>query len=171
MNLVDSCAWLEYFADDPNADAYAGVIADIPHLVVPTIVLQEVFRRILSQAGENEAMEKFVHMKQGIVAPLDESIAVEAARIGNARKLPLADSVILATARLYDATLWTQDAHFADIDGVWYFAKKQHHRLEAHSPGIEPETEYGDRHQEATAATAPHESQRRRRREAAAAAG
>jgi len=124
MNVVDSSAWLEYFADGPNADAFEKVITDTPRLVVPTIVLLEVFRRILGQRGQKEAADKAVHMRQGILVPLDEGIAMEAARIGQERKLALADSVILATARLYGATLWTQDAHFADIEGVWYFAKR-----------------------------------------------
>ena len=125
MNVVDSSAWLEYFAEGPNAGAFAKAIEDISRLAVPTIILLEVFKRILVQSGEEEALEKALHMKQGLLVPLDEGIAIEAARIGREWKLPLADSVILATARLYGATLWTQDADFAGMEGVWYYPKRK----------------------------------------------
>ncbi len=124
MNLVDSSAWLEYFADGPNAAFFAAAIEDTPNLVVPTICLFEVFKRILQQRGEGEALGKVAQMQQGHVAELDASIAMEAARLGIQMKLPLADSVILASARACDATIWTQDSDFARLPGVKYVAKK-----------------------------------------------
>ncbi len=124
MNLVDSSAWLEYFADGPNASFFATAIEDTPNLIVPTICLFEVFKRILQQRDEGEALSKVAQMQQGHVVELDASIALEAARLGVQLKLPLADSVILASARAHGATLWTQDSDFARLRGVKYVSKK-----------------------------------------------
>lgn len=121
MNIVDSCGWLEYSAGGPNADRYAGPLEDIDKLIVPTVCIYEVFRRLLQQRGRSAALETVAIMRQGTVAPLTDSLAMEAAALGCELKLPLADSVILATARAFGATLWTQDAHFASLPGVRYF--------------------------------------------------
>lgn len=123
MNVVDSSGWLEYFADAPNAKFFAAPIIDTERLVVPTISLLEVFKRVLVQRGENAALQTVAHMRQGTVVPLDTETALLAAKLGAGHKLPLADSVILATARLHGATVWTQDADFKDIEGVRYVAK------------------------------------------------
>jgi predicted nucleic acid-binding protein len=124
MNLVDSCAWLEYFADGPNAPRFAAAIEDTEHLLVPTIVLLEVFKRIAQQAGEEAAIDRTAHLRHGRVVGLDERIAIEAAAIGVELGLPLADSVMLATARRHGATVWTQDADFEGVEGVGYYARK-----------------------------------------------
>jgi len=123
MNLVDSSAWLEYFADGPNAKEFAIAIEDLDHLLVPTLCLLEVFKRVLSQKGETEALEKVAQMHQGKIVDLDASIAMNAAKLGFTLRLPLADSVVLATARMHQAVLWTQDSDFEDIEGVRYFRK------------------------------------------------
>jgi len=123
MNLVDSCGWLEYFADGPHADIYAPAIEDPGSLLVPTICLLEVFKRILQQRGEDAALQAAAAMHQGLVVPLDAGIALSAARISHDLKLPLADSVILTTARAYPAIIWTQDAHFQGLEGVRYQEK------------------------------------------------
>ena len=124
MNLVDSCAWLEFFADGPNAAFFARPIEDIPRLLVPTICISEVFRAVLRQRGERAALQAVTQMQQGHVADLDTSIAINAARIGADLKLPLADSIILATASAHRALVWTQDAHFKGIPGVKYKEKQ-----------------------------------------------
>jgi len=124
MNLVDSSAWLEYFADGPNADFFAAAIEDTGKLVVPTVCLLEVFKRVLQQRGESDALSVATQMQQGRVVELDASLALGAARLSFDLKLPLADSVILATARAHKATLWTQDADFERLPGVKYKAKK-----------------------------------------------
>lgn len=124
MNVVDSSAWLEYFADGGNADFFAPAIEDMPKLVVPSLTLYEVFKRVMQERDEREALEHVAHMRQGQVVDLDENLALSAARVSLALKLPLADSVILATARAYAATIWTQDAHFKGIDQVKYVARK-----------------------------------------------
>lgn len=124
MNLVDSSGWLEYFADGPNAKFFAAPIEATADLVVPTISLYEVFKRILQQRGEGAALQTIALMQQGQVVELSAPISLSAARISVDRKIPMADSVILATAYAYEATLWTQDADFEGIAGVKYAAKK-----------------------------------------------
>ncbi len=120
MNVVDSSAWLEYFANGPNASFFAEPIEDIETLVVPTLILFEVFKRVLQQRDESTALEVAAVMQQGTVVELEATIALNAARLSVELGLPLADSVILATARQYGAELWTQDADFDGIDGVRY---------------------------------------------------
>ena len=124
MNLVDSSAWLEYFADGPNAGSFARAIEDVANLIVPSISLLEVFKRILQQRSETDALRAVAMMKQGAVVNLDAELALTAAKLGSDLRLPLADSVIYATARKYDATLWTQDKDFEGLDAVRYFAKR-----------------------------------------------
>ncbi len=120
MNLVDSCGWLEYFADGPGAGFYAPALEDIERLLVPTICLYEVFKRVLQQRGEDSAIEAVAAMQRGKVVALDESVALTAARLSHDSKLPMADAVILATAHIHEATIWTQDSHFDGIEGVRY---------------------------------------------------
>lgn len=118
MNLVDSCGWLEYLAGGRNAAYFAQPIEDTAHLVVPTICIYEVFRRVMQQAGRSAALEVIAAMRQGKVVTLSENLALEAADLGSLLKLAMADSIILATARAEEATLWTQHAHFKDLPGV-----------------------------------------------------
>ena len=124
MNVVDSSGWLEYFADDVNADFFAAAIEDTTQLVVPSISIYEVFKRVLQQRGEDDALQAVALMVQGIVVELDVHIALEAAQLSDAEKLPMADSIILATARLYGTTLWTQDSDFEGIEDVQYIQKR-----------------------------------------------
>ena len=124
MNLVDSCGWLEFLADGPNAGFFARPLADTENLLVPTICLYEVFKRTLQQRGEEAALDVAALMQQGKVADLDGTVALDAADLAVERKLSLADAVILATARAHGATVWTQDAHFEGLPGVRYRAAK-----------------------------------------------
>ena len=124
MNVVDSSGWLEYFADGPNADFFAPAIQDTKALVVPTLSIYEVFKRILQQREEGEALQAIALMQQGTVVELDSRLALEAAKLSLEESLPLADSVMLATAQAYDAILWTQDSDFKDSSGVKYVRKK-----------------------------------------------
>ena len=118
MNLVDSCGWLEFLADGPNADFFARPLADTKNLLVPTICILEVVKKTLHLRGEEAALDVAALMQQGTLADLDAAIALDAADVGLELKLPLADSVIVATARARGATIWTQDAHFRDLSGV-----------------------------------------------------
>jgi predicted nucleic acid-binding protein len=124
MNVVDSSGWLEYFADGPNADFFAQAIEAVTDLVVPTLSLYEVFKRVLQQRGEGDALQAVAVMIQGQVIDLDMDLALGAAKVSAERKLPLAESVMLATAQAHGATLWTQDADFEEIAGVQYIAKR-----------------------------------------------
>jgi predicted nucleic acid-binding protein len=125
VNVVDSSAWLEYFADGPNAGFFAPAIEETEELVVPSIVLLEVFKRFLQQRSESEALQAAAIMRQGKIVDLDGALALSAAKVGVTSKLPLADSIILATARRFDATVWTQDEDFDGLPGVKYRSKKK----------------------------------------------
>ncbi len=124
MNVVDSSAWLEYFANGPNASFFAKPVEQIDKSIVPSLSLFEVFKRVLQQRDENDALQAFAVMQQGTTVDLDSSVALNAARLSVENKLPMADSVILATARKYDAMLWTQDAEFKGLDNVEYRKRK-----------------------------------------------
>ena len=124
MNVVDSSGWLEYFADALNADFFAPAIENLSELIVPSITIYEVFKRVLQQRGENDALLAVATMQQGQVTDLDSTLALSAAKASIELKLPMADSIILVTARAYEATLWTQDSDFEGIDGVEYKDKK-----------------------------------------------
>lgn len=124
MNVVDSSGWLEYLADGPNADFFAPAIQAVAELLVPTLSLYEVFKRVLQQKSESDALQAVALMQQGTVIDLTSPIAISAASISHGEKIPMADSVMLASAKHYGATLWSQDSDFAKIAGVKYVAKK-----------------------------------------------
>jgi toxin FitB len=124
MNVIDSSGWLEYLADGKNANFFVAPIRDSEHLLTPTICLFEVFKRTLLEMGEEKALDTMGTITFGQIVDLTRDIAIEAARLSSELKLAMADSIILATARTQAATLWTQDAHFKDIEGVKYIEKK-----------------------------------------------
>jgi predicted nucleic acid-binding protein len=124
MNVIDSSGWLEYFTDGPNTYYFESAIKDEKHLIIPTICMYEVFKITLSRAGEDEVLRVAGLMSFGRTVDLDKEIALAAAYLSIKRKLAMADSLILATALAYNATLWTQDEHFKDIPGVKYIEKK-----------------------------------------------
>ena len=124
MNVVDSSAWLEYFTEAPNADYFAKPIEDIDQLLVPSITIYEVFKKVMLEKGEEMALQIVAHMRTGRLVEVSEDLAIDAARLSVAHKLPMADSLILATARAHDAWIWTQDEHFKGLDKVNYKAKR-----------------------------------------------
>ncbi len=124
MNVVDSSAWLAYFADEPTADFFAPAIEDTDSLVVPVVCLYEVFKVLLRESGEDAAFQAVAAMQQGEVVELDASLALEAAKIGLEEGLAFADSIVFAVARQAGATFWTQDAHFSGKAGVQFRAKQ-----------------------------------------------
>jgi len=119
-HVVDSSGWLEYFTDSDRADLFAPAIEDTEHLLVPVISIYEVFKKVLRERGEDDALQVASLMQAGRVIDLDGELVLEAAR----HALPMADSLIYATALRHGATLWTQDEHFKDLPEVRYFAKK-----------------------------------------------
>ena len=123
-NIVDLSAWLAYFADEPSAADFAAAIEDLRRLVVPAICLLEVFKIVARQRGEGDALQAVAIMQQGTVVDLDPALALSAARAGLDHKLPLADSIVYATARAVDGIVWTQDEGFAGLPDVQYIPKR-----------------------------------------------
>jgi predicted nucleic acid-binding protein len=124
MNLVDSSGWMEYFIKGENCAFFAPVIKDIGSLVVSTINMYEVYKKTALQCGEEEALSAIGWMSTGRVVDITQEIALAAAILSLEHKLPMADSLILATAHTMDAILWTQDEHFEDLEGVQYTRSK-----------------------------------------------
>ncbi len=124
MNIVDSSGWLAYFADEPNAKHFLTPLSDSTLLVVPTVTIYEVFKVILRESSENDALQAAIAMQKGTVVDLTAPRAIAASRLSLERNLPMADSIILATAQEFDAILWTQDSDFRNISNVKYFPKK-----------------------------------------------
>jgi len=124
MNIVDSSGWLAYFADEPNAKHFISPLKDTDSLVVPTITVYEVFKVVLRESSENEALQATAAMQKGTVVDLTVTLAIAASKLSLEKGLPMADSIILATAKAYDAILWTQDSDFRNMAGVKYFPKK-----------------------------------------------
>lgn len=121
MNLVDSSGWLEYFTDGKNARRFSAAIEDTERLIVSSINIYEVYKKVISERDEDAALEAVAMMQQGKVVEVTASIAIQAAKFSHIFKIPLADSIIYITARDSGAVLWTQDADFKDLDGVKYF--------------------------------------------------
>ena len=123
MNIVDSSGWLSYFADEPSSKHFQIPLQDIDALVVPSITIYEVFKVVLRESGEHEALQAVAAMQKGYVVDLTTRLAIAASKMSLQYRLPMADSIILATAHDCNATIWTQDIHFENLPGVNYFQK------------------------------------------------
>jgi predicted nucleic acid-binding protein len=123
LNLVDSSGWLEYFSNGKNADIFARIVEDTENLVVSTINIYEVYKKILQQRDENSALQAIALMQQAKVIPVDSTLSLLAAKISIDLNIPMADSIILASAVSNNSTLWTQDSDFKDIPGVKYIKR------------------------------------------------
>ncbi len=117
--VLDSSCWLEYLADTPRADLFAPAVEAPERLVVPVLTVYEVVKKLMRESGDEAATAALALMQQSEVVEIGLPLAMDAALNG----LPLADSLIYATARHHDAELWTQDAHFEGLAGVRYFPK------------------------------------------------
>ncbi|MDQ7837990.1 MAG: type II toxin-antitoxin system VapC family toxin [Thermodesulfobacteriota bacterium] len=124
MNIVDSSGWLAYFADEPNAKHFIIPLKDTASLVVPVVTIYEVFKVVLRESSENEALQAVAAMQKGTVVDLTVEVAIVASKLSLQHQLPMADSIILATSRVFNAKIWTQDSDFKNISGVKYFPKK-----------------------------------------------
>jgi len=124
MNLVDSSGWLEYFADGKNAKYFAPVIEKTNKLLVSSINLYEVFKKVLQVKDEKHALQAIGLMQQAKVIQIDSTIAINAAKFSYEKKIPMADSLIYITARKFKAKVWTQDSDFKDLEGVEFIRKK-----------------------------------------------
>jgi predicted nucleic acid-binding protein len=123
MNIVDSSGWLEYFSGGPNAEHFLPPLQEPSSLIVPTITIYEVFKVVLREAGENEALQAIAAMQKGTIAELTVSAAMSAAKLSMQHNLPMADSIILATAISYSCVIWTQDSDFENLQRVKFFPK------------------------------------------------
>lgn len=123
MNVADSSAWIEYLIDGPNADPFERVIIDRATLIVPTIAVFEVYRWMLRERGAEHADAAVAVMTESTLVDLDIDLAIDAADLAGIHKLAMADSIILATARRFEATLWTQDMDFKDLDNIRYLPR------------------------------------------------
>jgi predicted nucleic acid-binding protein len=123
MNIVDSSGWLEFFADGPNANEFSKPLSDTESLIVPSISVFEVFKVVLRERDEDAALMAVSMMKQGKVIDLNFELAIQAAKTSSDHKIPMADSIIMTTAILYNATVWTQDSDFKNFSSVRYFPK------------------------------------------------
>ena len=128
MILIDSSGWLEFFADGPNAADFSTPLRNIKNIVVPTICLYEVFKIVLRERSEGEALQAIALMRQGKVVDLTPELALQAAVVSTDYKIPMADSIIFATAQSFQAIIWTQDEDFKGLPGVEFLPKK-------HTPG------------------------------------
>jgi predicted nucleic acid-binding protein len=120
VNVVDSSGWIEYLVEGPNATFFEGPLRDAENLLVPSVSILEVYRYVLRERGREDALAVAASMRHGRVLELDESLAIEAAEIGITHGLPLANSIIYASALAHEATLWTQDADFEGLEAVEY---------------------------------------------------
>ncbi len=123
MNLVDSSGWLEYLSDSKNAKLFAPAIEKTEELVVSTINIYEVYKKILLERNENTAIQVVGLMQQAKVIGVNSSISIQAAKLSYEQKMPMADSLIYITAKQNDAIIWTQDVDFKNMDNVKYFKK------------------------------------------------
>jgi predicted nucleic acid-binding protein len=123
MNVVDSCGWLEYFADGGNAGFFAPALEATESLVVPSLSVFEVCKRVAIMRGEQAAILAADFMARGEIVGLNADTALAAALYSAKHQLPMADSIILLTAREHKATLWTQDSDLKGHKGVKYKAK------------------------------------------------
>ena len=131
MNVVDSSGWLSYFADEPYAKHFHKSLNDPSALIVPTIIVYEVFKVVLRESSENEALQAVAAMQKGDIIDLSLPLSMMASKLSSKYNLPMADSIILATARTFDATLWTLDSHFKNIKDVKYFPKNKRRKAGA----------------------------------------
>ena len=123
MNLVDSSGWLEYLADSKNAKNFSSAIEKTDELIVSTINIYEIYKKVLLEKDENSALQVIGLMQQAEVIEVSSSIAIQAAKFSYEKKVPMTDSIIYITAKINDAIVWTQDNDFKDLEGVKYFKK------------------------------------------------
>jgi len=123
MNIIDSSLWIEFFAGTPLDGRIVNALLNIEEMYVPAICLYEVRKKFLNDNDASKAVTAIEIMKKGIVISIDSEIALLASDISKQHKLPMADSIIYATAVMKDAELYTQDKHFDNLDRVHYFSK------------------------------------------------
>lgn len=125
MIVLDSSGWLEFFGDGPHADEFATRLRQPANVVTLTVAVYEVYKWIKRERSEEEAMQAVATMKKTRVVDLTEELALTAADLSLVHRLSMADSMMLAAARLHNAELVTTDAGFEGVPGVTIFSKKR----------------------------------------------
>ncbi len=125
MIIVDSCGWLEWFTNGRLADNYQTYLADRENLLVPAIVVYEVYKILKREAGEEKALMATGYMKNALVVPLDDTIAIAAADIALQNKLAMADAIIVAVSQFYNCKIVSSDSDLKNFDNVEYIPKKK----------------------------------------------
>lgn len=125
MNVVDSSGWLEYFADTSHARFYADAIEKTDQLIVPSVILYEVYKKLFQHKGKETALQAVAYMMQGKVVDLDAGSAIEAAELSVEKEIPMADSIIYVLSRNHAAVLWTQDYDLKGLPNVKFHQKKK----------------------------------------------
>ncbi len=123
MIIVDSCGWLEYFIDGSLAGEYEKYLKKPDELLTPTIVLYEVYKKVKAEKGEKNALLIVAQMGNTEVVSLTDSLALSAADISLKYKIPMADSIIKATADSRNCDIVTSDSHLKDLPNVIYLKK------------------------------------------------
>jgi len=122
--VVDSSGWIELFTDGPQASRFVALLDSEATLVVPVISILEVFKWVLREHSEAQAIQAVAAMQRGLVVDLDSTLAIAAAQLSHTLRLPMADSIILATARTHQARLYTMDANFRGLNDVEMIPKQ-----------------------------------------------
>lgn len=125
MIVVDSSGWLEYFTDGPLADKYYPHLKKPEKILVPAVVLYEVYKKVAQEKGEEIALQIAAQMGKSEVVPIDHSIVLLAADVSIRYHLPMADAMVYATALSRKAHVVTSDNHFESLPDVIYY-KKNH---------------------------------------------
>ena len=123
MTVIDSSGWVEFFTDGPLADEYAKRLRNLPTIVMPVVVLYEVYKRLKRDLSEDDALVAVSAMQRTRVVPVSGEVALTAADLSLEHGLAMADAIILATATLLRAELVTSDRDFARVPGVTYLPK------------------------------------------------
>src|SRR5947209_13509976 len=124
MTVVDSSGWLQFLTDGPLADQYATRLRLPGNVITPTIIMYEVYKHSKRLRGEDGALEAVAAMQKTRVVELNDELALIAADLSSEFKLPMADAIILATARMYEAEVVTSDSDFDGVPGVTYIPKQ-----------------------------------------------
>ncbi|MEA3403692.1 MAG: type II toxin-antitoxin system VapC family toxin [Armatimonadota bacterium] len=121
---MDSSGWIDYLTDGPRADRFEEYL-QADDLLVPAIVLYEVYKWMKREVSEHEAMAVAARLRHHQVVPLDQDLALEAADTSLRHGLAMADAIVYATARHYSATLVTGEADFSAIPDGEYIAEEK----------------------------------------------
>ena len=124
MIIVDSCGWLEWFTDGGLADQYHEYLAAESNILMPAIIIYEVYKILKRELNEEKALLAVGYMKKCQLIPFDDNLALTAADIALHEKLAMADAIIVATAQAHNCRIISSDADLKDQVNVKFIPKK-----------------------------------------------